>query len=218
MINLPQERDISMNNTTLNTHELKEAITEDIETLKTLEVGIMPAHEYYKTNIHLFLHVFFKIYGTILLGLILPVLFNWHEMSLIPFLELLSSLGFVALLALGLCIFAFLFIYSSLNHYVLINHQLKNKLKTGELLVQKIRMAGTIAYRIFAAVVLIPSVYLYPGCALFLAFGAFFVSGIVTTIIVEMELNRIGISTLFTLVKNYFENDKKQNTEFPHHR
>lgn len=203
-----------MNNNTMTTHELKEAITQDIETLKTLEVDIMPADEYYKANLSLFIHVFLKMYGTIILGFFLPVFFYWQELASMSFLELLSSLGLIALLALGLCLFAFLFIYSSLNHYVLINHQLRGKLKTGDLIVKKIRLAGTIAYRIYAAVVLIPSIFLFPGCALFLAFGAFFISGIVTSILIEMELNRIGISTLFTLVKNYFDKEKKPMAEF----
>lgn len=203
-----------MNNTTMTTQELKEAITQDIETLKTLEVDIMPADKYYKANLNLFLHVFLKLYGTILLGFFLPVFFYWQELTSTPFPELLSSLGLMSLLALGLCLFAFLFIYSSLNHYVLIKHQLRGKLKTGDLIVKQIRLAGTIAYRIYAAVVLIPSIFLFPGGALFLAFGAFFISGILTSMLVEMELNRIGISTLFTLVKNYFDKDKKPTAEF----
>ena len=203
-----------MNNTTMTPQELKEAITEDIETLKKLEVDIMPADEYYKANLHLFLHVFLKLYGTILLGMVLPVFFYWQELISAPVHEILSSLGLMALLALGICLFAFLFLYSALNQYVLINYQLRAKLKTGDLIVQKMRQAGTIAYRIYAAVVLIPSLFLFPGGAVFLAFGAFFISGILTSILVEMELNRIGISTLFTLVKNYFNKDKKAVAEF----
>lgn len=202
-----------MNNNAMSTQELKEAITQDIETLKTLEVDIMPADEYYKANMGMFVHVFLKLYGTILLGFFLPIILYWKELAATPFLELFSSFGLLVLMALGLCLFAFLFIYSSLNQYVLINYQLKNKLKTGDLIVKQIRLAGTIAYRIFAAVVLVPSFFLYPGCALFLAFGAFFVSGILTGILVEMELNRIGISTLFTLIKNYFDKDKKLTAE-----
>ncbi|ERH43338.1 hypothetical protein N750_12455 [Legionella pneumophila str. Leg01/53] len=47
-----------MNNEEMNSQELKEAIALDIETLKTLDVDIMPAKEYYQANRRLFLHVF----------------------------------------------------------------------------------------------------------------------------------------------------------------
>ena len=47
-----------MNNKEMNTRELKEAITQDIEILKTLDVDIMPSDAYYKANSRLFLHVF----------------------------------------------------------------------------------------------------------------------------------------------------------------
>ena len=203
-----------MNNKEMNTRELKEAITQDIETLKTLDVDIMPADAYYKANSRLFLHVFFKLYGTILLGFILPCPFYWRELMSFSAHELCYIFIWMPLMALGLCAFAFLFIYSSLNHYVLIKHQLRGHLKTGDLIVKQIRLAGTIAYRIYAAVILIPSLFLFPSAALFLAFGAFFISGIITGILVEMELNRIGISTLFTLVKNYFDKDKTPTAEF----
>ncbi|BCA97254.1 hypothetical protein TUM19329_36150 (plasmid) [Legionella antarctica] len=203
-----------MNNQEMNTHELKKAITEDIETLKTLEVDIMPAHEYYKANVQLFVRVFLKLYGVILLGYLLPCPFYWKSLMSETAYGLLSAFFWMSVLALGLCLFAFLFIYSALNHYILIDCQLKNKLKTGGLMVKQIRRAGTIAYRIYAATVLTLSLFLFPGCALFIAFGAFFISGIVTSILVEMELNRIGISTLFTLVKNYFDKDKTLRAEF----
>lgn len=145
----------------MNTQELKEAITKDIETLKTLDVDIMPAEAYYKANTRLFLRVFLKLYGTIILGFILPCPFYWRELMSFSAHELIYLFIWMPLMALGLCAFAFLFIYSSLNHYVLINHQLKGHLRTGDLIVKQIRLAGTIAYRIYAAVILIPSLFYF---------------------------------------------------------
>lgn len=69
-----------MNKKNMNVQELKEAIAQDIETIKTLDVDIMPAREYYELNARLFLSVFFKMYGTILLGYALPCLFYWREL------------------------------------------------------------------------------------------------------------------------------------------
>ncbi|MBA2650233.1 MAG: hypothetical protein H0U75_11720 [Legionella sp.] len=207
-----------MNKKVMNNQELKEAITQDIERLKTLEVDIMPAQEYYQTNARLVVYVFLKTYATILLGYILPCFFYWQTLSSNTPYQLLMDFLYMALLALGVCLFAMLFISSAINQYVILNYQLKNKLKTGGLIVEKIRLAGTIAYRIFAAIVLIPSIFLPPGCALILGFGAFIMSGFLTSMLIEMELNRIGISTLFTLVKNYFDKDKKATTQLPQNK
>lgn len=118
------------------------------------------------------------------------------------------------LLMLGIMVFIMLMISSSLSQYILINYQLRPKLKTGELIVSKMQLTGTIAYRIYAACVLIPSLFLPPGAAFYVVFGAFFVSGILTSILIDMELDRIGISVLFELVKHFFDKDKKPSGAF----
>lgn len=201
----------------MNTQELKTAIATDIEILKTLDLDIMPSQEYYQANGSLFLRVFFKIYGTLIVAILLPYLchyiYYWQQLMDTPLRQHGIDMVYLAVLALALCAFAFLFIYSSLNHFVLIDSLLRPKLKTGELLVKNIRLAGNIAYGIFAALVLIPAPFLESGMVLFVAFGAFFVSGILTNILIEMEINRVGLSTLFTLVKVYFDKDK--NNPFP---
>lgn len=192
----------------MSSEELKKAIAEDIETLKTLELDILPAKTYYRANGRLFLQVFLKLYGTVLAAIILPYLSHWRQVSEIPKGELFSGLFSLFGLALGLCAFAFLFIYSALNHYILVNYQLRDKLKTGEVVVDKIRLAGNIAFGIFAAVMLIPALFLEAGMAIFVAIGAFFISAILTNIIIEMEVNRIGLSTIFGVVNAYFDKDK----------
>ncbi|MCW8400511.1 hypothetical protein OQJ26_17160 [Legionella sp. PATHC038] len=201
-----------MNNHQMNTQELKEAIGQDIQTLKTLDVDIMPANQYYQANIRLFLYVFLKMYVVVVLGNFLPWLIHIREILKHASLgEALLELGYVELLGIGVCLFVFLFLYSPLNHYVLFKYQLKDTLQTGKMLLQKMHSAATIFYRIYVAIVLIPSAFLFPGVAVLLAFVGFLISGLLTNIIIEMELNRIGISTLFTLIKAYFNQDKKSN-------
>ena len=197
-----------MQNNRMNSEDLKKAIAEDIETLKTLELDIIPAKTYYHANGRLFLHVFLKLYGTLIAAIILPYLYHWRQVSEMPINEMFEGLFSLFGLALGLCTIAFLFIYSSLNHYVLVNYQLRRKLKTGEVLVDKIRLAGNIAFGIFATIMLVPAIFLEAGMALFVAMGAFFVSAILTNIIIEMEVNRIGLSAIFILVNSYFDKDK----------
>lgn len=188
-----------------STQALKDAIACDIETLKTLELDIMPAKDYYHANRQLFIRVFFKLYGTVLIALLLSCVFYWTYLADESLYELVKGMGILALMGLGLCVVAFIFIYSSLNNYVLINYQLRSKLKTGDLLVEKIRWAGRIAYRIFAGIVLVGSLLLGAAFVLPLVIGGFFISSFLTSVIVEMEVKRIGLSTLFTLVKSYFD-------------
>jgi hypothetical protein len=190
--------------------ELKAAITADMAILKTIEVDIMPADDYYRATTRLYLHVFLKLYGIALLGLFLPLIWYWRYFSSwSEWQATWSALLWTSLLILGVMAFIMLMIGSALSQYILINYQLRPKLKTGDLIIAKIKLSGIIAYRIYAACVLIPSLFLPPGMVLYVAFGAFFVSGILTSTLVEMELDRIGISVLFTLVKNFFDQDKK---------
>lgn len=203
-----------MNNKTMTSQELKEAIRKDIEGLNTLDVDIMPADEYYSANARLSLYLFLKLYGTILLGVVLPFLWYGHHVSsLSGLLHYLSNLIGMFVVASGFCAFAFLFVLAWVNQYVLFNYQLRHKLKTGELIVQKTRWIGRIAYRIFAAIVLIPSFFFPPGFALTLSLVGFFVSWFVTNFIFQMEINRLGISTLITLVNTYFDKDKRSSGE-----
>jgi archaellum biogenesis protein FlaJ (TadC family) len=199
----------------MTSEELKAAISDDIEALKTLDVDIMPADSYYKACARLFIIVFLKLYGTVLLGFFLPFVWFWPQVqSLSEWQELLSNLAGLLLMGLGFVVFILLMMASAFSHFVLINYQLRPKLKTGELIVKKMRLSATIAYRIFAILVLIPSFFFPPGAALYTAIGAFFISGLVTGILIEMELDRIGISVLFSLVKHFFDKDKKPPNEF----
>lgn len=186
--------------------KLKQAISEDLEALKTLDLNIIPSCEYYRSNLILFVRVFLKIYLTII-G--------------VAFLSMANFMGFqktlsttfiayaeVSALAFALTLFVFLFLYSPLNFYLLVKFHLQNRLQTGQLLVDKLQLGGRIAYGIFAFV-LLPTAFFNPAFVLPVAFAALFISGIITSIIVEMETNRIGITVLFTLVKSYF--DKPEN-------
>lgn len=87
-----------MTNNAMTSAELKQAIKEDIEALKTIDIDIMPSDEYYRTNARLFLYVLFKLFGTALLGLVLPLVWYWHYFSsLSEWLETLGALFWASL-------------------------------------------------------------------------------------------------------------------------
>lgn len=198
----------------MNAQELKQTITDDIETLKSLDLEIMPSHDYYRANLRLFKNVFLRIYLTVIGAAIVSIFFHWS--SFFPDKE---NAFYHSLITFGgsflLTGFMFLFIQETLNNYVIFYHQIRLKLKSGELIDQKIKQAGWLAYKVFAVVVVAPTLFLHPVCVLFAEFGAFFASAIITGVVIEMEVKRIGISTLFTQIKHYFDKSKKELQEEP---
>lgn len=191
----------------MNAQDLKQAITEDIETLKSLDMEIMPSQDYYRANLGIFKAVFLRMYLTVVGAAILSIFLHWDS-----FFSGKENAFYHSLLTFGcsflLSGFMFLFIQATLNNYVIFYHQIRFRLKTGELIDQQTKRAGWLAYKIFAVVVVVPTLFLHPVCVSLVEFGAFFVSGIVTGIIIEMEMKRIGISTLFTQIKHYFDKSK----------
>ena len=203
-----------MTNKTMSPQELKKAIADDIEGLKTMDVAIMPANDYYKANARLSLSVLFKLFGTVFLGVAAPFLGYWLTgSSVFELLHELSKLIGMSLVAAGFCCFAFLLVFGELNRYILFNYQLRHLLKTGDLIAKNVEWMGNLSYRIFAGIVLFPSLFSPPGAAFFWTMVGVVVSWLVSGFIINMEFNRLGISTLFTLVNTYFKEGKKPMDE-----
>ena len=191
----------------MNPTELKQAIAADIDTLKTLDLEIMSADEYYRANLMQFRHVFLKIYCTIIGSMLLAMMLHLPQMGGLSwdlFVAMVETFG----LALGLVAIVFLFIYDTIAHYIIVKNQLRHKLKTGDVIVEKFQLLGKISYRIFATIVITPAFFLDPGCVLVATAAGFFITAILTGIIIDMETNRIGISTLMTLINKYFDKKK----------
>lgn len=193
----------------MSTNELKQAIKEDIERLKSIELDIMSSSDYYAENRRLLTQIFFRMYLVPVLAFCLSAVFHWKDVfyGWETFYILAVGLGGSFLVTGLIC----LFIQDSLNDYVIFHHQLQSHLKTGELLDSQIQRAGWLAYKIFVPVVVIPVLFLHPSSVVITEFVAFFVSATVTGILVEMEMKRIGISILFSLVKDFFGKSDKLN-------
>ena len=196
----------------MNGQNLKQMISEDINVLKTLDLEIMPSGDYYKANLRLFISVFLRMYLTVSGAAIISILLHWNS-----FFSDKWNILWDMLLTFGgsflLTGFIFLFIYETLNNYVIFHHQIRSKLQSGELIDKQIKRAGCLAYTIFAVVVVVPTMFLNPVCVSLAEFAAFFASGIITGIIIEMEMKRVGISTLFTLIRGYFDKSKDEIQE-----
>ena len=90
----------------------------------------------------------------------------------------------------------------------MIQYHLKNQLKTGQLLVNKLKQCGWFFWGVFALFCLMFASYT-ESAAIFLMIGfSFMTSAFITHLAISMEMNRVGISTLFTVVNEWFNKDK----------
>jgi hypothetical protein len=113
-----------------------------------------------------------------------------------------------ALLAFFMTLGAMLLLSIVLNHYYLIQYHLKNRLKTGNWLINKLRQCAWLFWSVFtfccllfasdaeANIIYIPVVF------------AFIVSAIITSIAIHMEINRVGMSALLAVIHQFFNKDK----------
>ncbi len=113
-----------------------------------------------------------------------------------------------ALASFFMALCAMFFLLSTMSQYYLIQYHLKNRLKTGGLLVNKLRHCGWFFWGVFTLFCLMFASYT-ESAAIFLMIGfSFMASAFITHLAISMEMNRVGISTLFTVVNEFFNKDK----------
>ncbi|WP_131783648.1 hypothetical protein [Legionella gresilensis] len=196
----------------MNHQALKEAISEDIETIKNLNPDIIPAKIYYSKLLTLFISGFWKIWLIVSITIAYAGINHPSNEGLAR--EAASQvMSESTLMAFFLSFGAMLLLSPSINFFILFRFHLESKLKTGALLVRKFKH---ITYLFFGFFILL--------CALFGSYGesaaifmivvfSFFGSLAATYFFVKMELNRIGISTIFTIFDIYFNKGNKLSIE-----
>lgn len=200
----------------MKSSELKQAINEDIETIKNLDLDIMESKEYYHLHRFLFTKVFLIYY---FIAFVSCFLFTLTSINLVMIaIPIIPSL------------FIFSMHLSTLNDYIIFNYQIRPKLKTGNLIVQKLKKAIRLYFFLYIPVVwsaaflcghifiLIfgpphfegePYFKLIISCAF--PFGGFIFCMLIVQSIIELELKRVGISTLFAIIQKYFnQNDEEK--------
>ena len=191
----------------MNNKELNQAIVDDIEILKSLEVDIIPAREYYSGLLKLFAGGFWKI-GLIVFFTILYASISNPSNPVIANKTYLQLVTESAVIALFMTTGAMIFLGSAIIHYYLIQYYLKNRLKTGHLLVNKLKQCGWLFWGGFALFCLMFASYTQ-SAVIFLMIGfSFMASAFITYLAISMEMSRVGMSTLFTVVNKFFNKDK----------
>ena len=201
----------------MNTNELKQTILEDVKHLKHLEIEIIPAKIYYAGLLKLLISVFWKI-GLVLFVSVLYVFLTYTD----PHASMTEAYWGVArtptfywdqiqealFVASGITLIALLVLTKALSNYFLIQYHLKDQLKTGGLLVKKLRDSGWLFLSAFVLFSIMFASYAEPNVIFFFEGIALIFSAVVTYFVMSMEFNRVGLSILFTVIRRWFNGDK----------
>jgi len=187
--------------------EMKAAIQEDIETLKTIDVDIMSRKTYYGAIRRLYFSVCLKMYASLIIPFVLAhLLYDSGIMSYDAEALDYAVLAWIGAIPGTLMLSAPLF--GLITNYVIFKAQFKDKLRLGEDIDQMIRRMGRLAWFSFWCVMSLAAVAFHPFMLLVLAVfgGGIILWGI--EVFVEMEVKRLGISVLFAALKKHFEKDE----------
>ena len=106
-------------------------------------------------------------------------------------------------------LFFTLFFIGKINFAVIFKLQFQHHLRAGDYIAHKIGQAFTLYFSIFGVAALIIFNFFEQGWTIFAGVPAFLLAGIVTVILMEMELSRIGVSTLIRLLTQLFREGNK---------
>ncbi len=191
----------------MDPQQLKQAIAEDMKTIKMLNPEIIPARFYYG-------------------GLLKGVFNGVWRMSVILFLTLCyvmsddkEPVSFSTLFidsgvtALFLSTVAMLILLTPISFFVQFQFHLEKKLKTGALIRKKCSHISMVFFGVFASFCILFGSYASGQQIFFMLVLSFFLSLGATHIVVNMELSRIGFSSLFTLCNEFFSKGKTISIE-----
>lgn len=196
----------------MNHQELKLAIAQDVKTIKTLDLDIIPARLYYSNFLKLFISGLWKIWLIVSITIAYAGIHNPSNEGLAREVAF-QVIGESILMAFFLSFGAMLLLSPAINFFILFRFHLEKNLKTGQLLVKKLKH---IAYLFLSVFMLFCAMFasFSESAAIFMLVGfAFFGSALVTYFLVGMEFNRIGVRLIFTVINEFF--DKGKRMELP---
>lgn len=186
----------------MNSQELSAAIQDDIRRIRTLSPDIIPGRIYYG----LLARLGFGFYWKILLIVSLALTYSFHYNSdplRLPFPSMFDSmLGALIIGSIASLIMTVLLI-NPLNMLVLFRFHFENKLKTGGLLLKKFKLIGLIYFSALTFFCLLCGFFVKPEVMVGMLIFAFVLSGLATSFFINLELNRIGLSTIYSVINEF---------------
>ncbi|WP_131793627.1 hypothetical protein [Legionella brunensis] len=192
----------------MNPQQLKQAIAEDIRTIKTLNPEIIPARSYYGGLVKGALSGFWKMF--IILFLTLCYVIGSDEADPTTWSELFTSSSVISFF---LSVVAILILLTPISFFVQFQFHLEKKLKTGALIRKKCSHISMVFFVVFASFCILFGSYASGQQIFFMLVLSFFLSLGATHIVVNLELSRIGFSSLFTLFNEFFSKGKTISIE-----
>ncbi|HAU0160095.1 TPA: hypothetical protein PNO09_002176 [Legionella pneumophila] len=191
----------------MDPQQLKQAIADDMKTIKMLNPEIIPARFYYGG---LLKGVFNGVWRmSIILFLTLCYVMSDDKEPII-WSKLLIDSGIIALF---LSTVAMLILLTPISFFVQFQFHLQKKLKTGALIRKKCSHISMVFFGVFASFCILFGSYASGQQIFFMLVLSFFLSLGATHIVVNMELSRIGFSSLFTLFNEFFSKGKTISIE-----
>ena len=189
---------------------LKQQIQVDLETLKSLNLDILPAKIYYSEMLKLFTILWGSFLGMQLIAAkAINAMGIWqdyfqryaeHESSIIGKMWLGCILSSLVIS---------LFLLSRIKLYVIFKHQIRDSLQTGLLLTRKMRHMAWIFYGLFSLFIFPCTLFCDPDVTLFAALAAFIFTALASQFVIGMELTRVGVGVLLEAVSALFSKCEK---------
>ncbi|WP_131783885.1 hypothetical protein [Legionella gresilensis] len=187
--------------------QLKQAIAEDMKTIKVLNPEIIPARFYYGGLLKGIFSGIWRMF--IILFLTLCYVMSDDKEPIIWSKLLLDS----SIAAVLLSTVAMFFLLTPISFFVQFQFHLEKKLKTGALIRRKCSHISIMFFGVFASLCILFGSYASEQQIFFMLVLSFFLSLGATHIVVNMELSRIGFSSLFTLFNEFFSKGKTVSIE-----
>ncbi|HAU1150814.1 TPA: hypothetical protein JBI12_02545 [Legionella pneumophila] len=187
----------------MDSQQLKQAIAEDMRAIKTLNPEIIPAKSYYGGLLKGILSGFWKMF--LILFLTLCYVMGSDDNDPTTWSELFITSSVVSSI---LSAVAMLFFLTPISFFVQFRFHLEKKLKTGALIRKKCSQISMFFFGVFAALCTLFGSYASGQQIFFMLVLSFFLSFGATHVVVNMELSRIGLSSIFTLINEFFSKGK----------
>lgn len=192
----------------MNPIELKLALDEDVQLINSLNPDIIPARFYYGTFLKLFASGFWKIWLIITATLTYAGVHNPSNEAIAH--EAVSQIVEESvLMAFFMSLGSMLLLTQALNFRILVRFYLEDRLKTGRILTQKLKHIAYLFFGSFAVFCAMFASYGESAAIFFLVGIAFFGSLVITYFVVNMEMNRIGLILIFSVIHEFFQKGKK---------
>lgn len=186
----------------MNSQELSAAIQDDIRRIRTLSPEIIPGRVYYGQLARLGFGFYWKILLIVSLTIICSI--NCNSDPLNPPIPSLLDSVLIALIVGSIASFVMtVLLVNPLNMLVLFRFYFEKKLKTGGLLLKKFKLIRLIYFSSLTFFCLLCGFFVKPEAMIFMLIFAFGLSIIATSFFINLELNRIGLSTIYSVINEF---------------